>query len=223
MARVEDVGEQMSAYEVLRQAILEGELQPGVHLVELGLADRFGLGRTKIRDALIRLEHDGLAERRPRGLFVRERNPEQLLDIYDTRGVLEALAGRFAAERRTEHDLRTLNRLLAVFDELDPHDTEAVAANNAQFHRAIWRAAHNESLLDVLQRLDGHLRLWPRTMLAAPARYDEVRARHGAILDAIAARDAEQASALTTDHFRRNRELRVASLYVELGDVAGTG
>jgi DNA-binding GntR family transcriptional regulator len=211
----------MSAYDVLRQAILEGELQPGVHLVELGLAERFGLGRTKIRDALSRLEHDGLAERLPRGLFVRERNPGQLLDIYDTRGVNEALAARFAAERRTEHDLLTLNRVLAMFDELDAEDTEAIATNNAQFHRAIWRAAHNESLLDVLQRLDSHLHAWPRTRITAPSRRDEVRARHGAILQAIVARDADQASALTTDHFRKNRELRVAAMYAEIGDAVG--
>jgi DNA-binding GntR family transcriptional regulator len=207
----------MSAYEVLRTAILDGELNPGEHLVELRLAERFSLGRTKIRGALTRLEHDGLAMRRPQGLFVHDRNPEELLDIYDTRCVLEALAAQFAAERRTEHDLRMLAQLVTVFDSLDPEDAEAVGANNSQFHRLIWRAAHNESLLDVLQRLDSHLQLWPRTGVRAripgSTRYDEVRTQHRAILDAIEARDGERAAALTTDHFRRNREHRVATMY----------
>src|ERR1700754_1808293 len=85
---------QPTPYERLKQAILDGELVPGQQLVEISLAQWCQVSRTPIREALSRLEQDGLALRTDRGLVVRERSPEEILDIYDTRIVLEAMAAR---------------------------------------------------------------------------------------------------------------------------------
>ena len=84
--------ERVQPYEILQQAILRGELAPGQPLVETTLAARYNVSRTPIREALTRLEQDRLVERTDRGLVVRRRSPEQILDIYETRIALEATA-----------------------------------------------------------------------------------------------------------------------------------
>ena len=92
------------AYERLKNAIITGELGPGTHLVESSLARLCQVSRTPVREALTRLEQDGLVHQGARGLVVRERSPEEILDIYETRIVLEATAARLAAERHTALD-----------------------------------------------------------------------------------------------------------------------
>ena len=95
----------MGVYEQLRQSIIEGRLLPGESLVEANLASTYGVSRTPIREALTRLQQDGLVHRGDRGLVVRESTPEEILDIYETRVILEAQAARLAAKRRTEFEL----------------------------------------------------------------------------------------------------------------------
>src|SRR5690349_17429224 len=110
--RTERSRAQGSTYEVLKNAILSGELAPGEQLVETSLAKLCKVSRTPIREALRRLEQDGLVYRSDRGLAVRTRSPEEILDIYEVRMMLEATVGRIAAERRTEHDVSMLRHLL---------------------------------------------------------------------------------------------------------------
>ncbi|MBO0826374.1 MAG: GntR family transcriptional regulator, partial [Streptosporangiales bacterium] len=112
---------------MLKQAILKGELEPGQPLVETALAAWCEVSRTPIREALTRLEQDGLVDRTDRGLVVRQRSPEEILDIYETRLALEATAGRMAAERRTAHDLRLLKRLLQRCEEISVKDSAGMA------------------------------------------------------------------------------------------------
>ena len=100
-----------SPYERLKRAILRGEFPPGHPLVETYLARWCQVSRTPIREALTRLEQDGLVLRTDKGLVVRERSPEEILDIYETRVVLEATAARVAAIRRSRFDVMTLRRL----------------------------------------------------------------------------------------------------------------
>jgi DNA-binding GntR family transcriptional regulator len=199
----------MSPYETLKRAILSGELAPGQPLVETELAAWCEVSRTPIREALLRLEQDGLIDRSERGLVVRERSPEEILDVYATRLVLEATAGRVAAERRTEHDLRTLRRLVALSAEIDGSDTGAFVAANHKFHRTVWHASHNESLLDLLERLSLHLGRYPETTLAYPGRWQIARAQHSQLVDAIEARDGDEAYKVALRHFTDARDIRL--------------
>jgi DNA-binding GntR family transcriptional regulator len=208
--------ERQTAYEVLKQAILNGELRSGDPLVETSLANWLSVSRTPIREALNRLEQDGLAQRGRRGLFVRERSPEELLDIYDTRCVLEAMASEVAAERRTEHDLRVLDHLLDVANTVDPSDRRAMAEHNHEFHTAIWRASRNETVLDLLQRLDLHLHRYPETTLAYPGRWDESRNQHRELVEAIRRRDPKEAGRVASGHFNDARDIRLKLAYEDL-------
>lgn len=199
-----------SPYERLTQAIMTGELSPGQPLVETTLAEWCQVSRTPIREALTRLEQDGLVVRGERGLMVRERSPEEILDIYETRIVLEAMAARVAATRRSYLDVMALRRIAERLDTIDTGDELAMTEGNREFHRAVRRASHNESLIDLLQRLDLHVARYPSTTLSQPGRWHAANHEHSTIIDAIETQDADLAHRLTAEHFTAARELRLA-------------
>ncbi len=196
-------------YERIKQAIMSGDLEPGAPLVELALAEWCEVSRTPVREALLRLEQDGLVVRGDQGLSVRESSPEEILDIYDTRIVLEARAAAVAAERRTSHDLMAMRRLTDKFSHCDAEEASALAETNREFHRSVWRASHNDSLVDLLERLNLLLGRYPATTLAFPGRWKTASVEHNKLLLAIEARDEEEAAAVATRHFSAARDIRL--------------
>jgi DNA-binding GntR family transcriptional regulator len=208
-------GRRLSPYERIKQAILNGDLAPGASLVETTLAEWCDVSRTPIREALTRLEQDGVAIRSDRGLIVRERSQEEILDIYETRIVLESTVARTAAVRRSELDLIHLRRASGVFGAVDPTDETGLARANRDFHRAVWRASHNESLSDMLERLNLHLGRYPSTTLSQPGRFAEACAEHAALVEAIQQHDGDSAARLAEVHFTKARDLRLSVLAEE--------
>lgn len=201
-------------YEFLRDAIVTGEFPPGQPLVEAELAARVGVSRTPIREALRRLDAEGLLERGNRGsLVVRERSPEEIIDVYDVRILLEGEAARQASQKASSIDLARIERLVERGFDLEGPDGEGLAreqvALNREFHRSIWRAARNQALSSVLERLEMHLLRFPATTLSYPGRWDEAREQHAALAAAIAARDPERARRLAEDHFIAARNIRI--------------
>lgn len=201
----------VNPYDKIRDAIVVGELTPGQPLVESALASWCGVSRTPIREALRRLEQDGLISWTERGLVVRERSPEEILDIYEVRIVLEASCARIAAERRTDHDLRMMRAALEQSGSVDTGDKDDMVRSNRAFHKAMLRAAHNESLADLLDRLNlqltGHADTQPT--IASPGRWDISHAEHVAMVDAIEARDGDLAAEIATRHFTEARDIRL--------------
>src|ERR1700753_1917999 len=110
--------EAMPPYERLLQEVIRGELAPGEVLTEMALAERLQVSRTPIREALTRLEQDGLIKRTGRGMVIRERSPEEILDIYEVRILLEADAARVAAERRSSLDVLGLKHIATELEQL---------------------------------------------------------------------------------------------------------
>lgn len=201
-------GADASPYDVIRGLILSGALGPGDQLVEMELAERCGVSRTPIREALTQLEQDGLVERVDRVLIVRESSPQEILDIYDTRIVLEARAAAVAAERCSEFEVVAMRRLAGVFVASAP-DAERMAEANLNFHRAVWQTARNESLRDSLERLNLHLGRYPQTTLIAPGRHAQALDEHEHLIAAIESRDAELAGEIATKHFTHARDIRL--------------
>jgi DNA-binding GntR family transcriptional regulator len=198
-----------SPYERLKNAIVSGELVPGQPLVETALAEWCEVSRTPIREALTRLEHDGLVERTDRGLAVRERSPDEILDIYEARIALEATAARVAAERRTSHDLLLFGRIAERMEALVDGDVDRMVDLNGQFHRAIRKATRNEALIDLLERLDLHLLRYPATTLSSPGRWAVANKQHRALIEAIEQRDGVAAAHIATEHFSDARNIRL--------------
>ena len=209
--------EQPTPYEMIKAAIWDGTLEPGVQLVEAQLAEWCGVSRTPVREALTRLQHDGLVERNERGLVVRERSPEEILDIYEIRVVLEGMAARLAAERHTRMDgiriTKALERWNASTDGTNPAD---LVAMNQEFHRATWLASRSQTLIDLLERLTLHLGRYPATTLTAPGRLKTARSEHQEIADAVLAGAANAAAKAATDHFTAAMRIRLEQTEEEI-------
>jgi DNA-binding GntR family transcriptional regulator len=213
----EDQGRGRSLYSRILDAILEGEFEPGESLVEVAVARRFGVSRTPVREALRRLEQDGLVRRVERGMVVRERSPEEILDIYEARIVLESSAARAAAQRHTPFDRLRLDKLLRACEEADRADESSLVRRNRDFHRGVWEASHNETLRDLLDRLNLHLLRYPATTLTHEGRWEEALAQHAALVEAIAARDEEEAARVAAEHFTAARDIRLAQWTTSTG------
>ena len=196
-------------YEAIKRAILTAELPSGQQLVETELAAKYKVSRTPVREALMRLEHDGLVARLDRTLYVRTRSREEVLDIYDTRIIVEAHAARLAAERRTSNDLLFLKQIADRMAAKKPNDVEAMADINEAFHRRIWQCTRSETLIDLLERVNLHLARYPASTLSFPGRWDEVNHDHAELLDAIEKRDVDRAGEIATEHFAKARDIRL--------------
>lgn len=211
MTATEPVRGARGVYEALRSEIAAGQLPPATNLVETALAARFGVSRTPVREALRRLEQDRLVERGERGLRVREADPQEVLELYEARVLLESAVARAAALRRTPGDLALLEGMLDA-DRTDTVTEPAERARrNAAFHEALWRAAGNRVLVDLLQRLGLHLLRHPETTLSWPGRWEQSLDEHARLLDALRRHDPDAAAAAATEHFEHARDVRLAA------------
>lgn len=208
-ARLPEPVSKITPYQRLKEAIRAGDLMPGQQLVESVLAEWCEVSRTPIREALSKLQHDGLVERNDRGLVVKERSPEEVLDIYETRIALEGTAARMAAERRNSHDLILLRRALSRLGTADIEDVDAMVRANRQFHTAVWRASHNASLIELLERLDLHLVQHPVATLKSEGRWERSNEQHRSIVGSIEARDSDGAEKCAIAHFTEARDIQL--------------
>ncbi|WP_413455156.1 GntR family transcriptional regulator [Glutamicibacter sp. FR1] len=193
----------------LKDDLLQGAFQPGDALREVALAERFGVSRTPVREALTRLLHEGLLERRARGLFVKEIDPEQIMQVYDLRILLEGPAAQEAASVRTEVDLMRLQALVDRDRALAEPDDATRLATNIEFHRALWRAAHSPVLEDLLERLATHQIHAPSSTLSVGSRWTESLDEHQRIVDHVRERDSAKASVLIQKHMSTAKALRL--------------
>jgi DNA-binding GntR family transcriptional regulator len=196
-------------YERLKESIYLGDLAPGQHLVETALAEMYDVSRTPIREALMRLEQDGLLIRDRNGLTVREHSPAEILDLYEVRILLETEAGRVAADRRTENDMLALKKVAKRYEAGSIDDPRGLVELNRHFHEAVWACAHQLALTDLLERLEQHLGRFPVSTLTYPGRWEQTIEQHRAIVRAIDARDGNRAGELCGQHFRNAREIRL--------------
>ena len=202
-------GNALDPYAQLKESIYLGDLQPGEHLVETSLAQTFRVSRTPIRQALTRLEQDGLVLRTASGLVVRDRTPGEVLDIYEVRILLEAQCGRAAAERRTNNDIIALHQAHRRYVNATELDARGRVAANRSFHGIVWQATHQLALIDLLQRVEVQLGRFPLTTLSYEGRWEETVEQHGELVAAIEARDGDRAAEVAGRHFSEARDIRL--------------
>jgi DNA-binding GntR family transcriptional regulator len=206
------VASDVSLYERLRAAILDGQYRPGAALVETAVAETYGVSRTPVREALRRLEQDGILQRSGRQLTVHATTPEEVLEIYDCRIVLEGMAAEWAARMRTDYDMAVMQRAHRQMENLKDAKPSEMTATNQVFHDSLWRASHNATLYDLLDRLEVHIRRYPEPTVSQPGRWDEAVREHQAILDAVIARDEDRARKLSVAHMTAARDIRLAMI-----------
>jgi len=196
------------SYAVLRSEIVEGRFMPGRRMREVELSEWLGVSRTPLRQALSRLEVEGLLVVTPRtGLVVASLDEEATGELYDMREALEGAAASLAARRASPREVAILKEMVAAEARL-ARDPETRAQHNLAFHRAIYAAAHNRFLVKSLHALHDAIALLGPTTFAAPGRPDKAQREHARIVEAIAAQDAEQAEAEARAHVRAARGIR---------------
>lgn len=198
----EDTAGQRDAYTRILEAIDSHVYRPGDRLVESELAERFGMSRTPIREALQRLETQSLLVRDGRSLIVASLDHNQLAELYVVRGVLEGLAARLAARHATPEEVHLLREMADSHRAL-VDDPPVLARANRRFHRQIHLASHNRFLVRQLDLVHRSMALLATTSLAAEGRSVETVAEHDAIVRAIEAGDGDGAEAALRDHISR--------------------
>lgn len=186
------------AYSLILEAIDVGVFRPGDKLVESELADRFGVSRTPIREALQRLETQSLLARDGRSLIVASLGHNQMSELYVVRRELEGLAASLAARHATEEEVRILREMVED-DNLLVDDPPALARANRRFHKQIHLASHNRYLVQQLDLVYRTMALMATTSLAAAGRTRLAQEEHDKIVQAIETKkEAEAGEALRT-------------------------
>jgi DNA-binding GntR family transcriptional regulator len=214
-----------AAYQALRQAILRGDLAPGERLRSDALANEMKVSRTPVREALRKLEAEGLVERSGSGLIVREFSEQDLTELFYVREALEGMAARLAAENATPREIAEIRELLDDMEAVGQRgDVVALRPLTAEYHRLIARAAHNGRLLQSLESLLEHVRqMQTSTLLHIEGRAPEALKEHRELLQALEARDAERAEKVARTHRRKTLELRRQLLRARLRESRANG
>ncbi|WP_050527363.1 GntR family transcriptional regulator [Pseudorhodobacter aquimaris] len=207
---------QKDAYTLILEAIDAGLYKPGDRLVESELAERFGVSRTPVREALQRLETQSMLARDGRSLIVASLDHNQLAELYAVRTELEGLAARLAARHATEEEIRVLRAMVEDDKSLLGGDPRALSRANKRFHKQIHLASHNRFLVTQLDLVHRSMALMATTSFAADGRDEKGLAEHEAIVEAIEARDGEAAYQALRGHISQAFETR---LRIDAGEV----
>lgn len=227
MSREAEGSQTRKAELALREAIVEGAFRVGERLSELTLTELFGVSRTPLRTALVRLEAEGLIEALPNGGYmVRSFSEADLIDAIDLRGLLEGFAARRAAERGVSRgELAEAKLVLAGIDrllgaaELGPEGFAGYVDLNARFHTLLTAMAGSPTLTRELERVCALPFASPSGFVRLQSRLPEARAvvvlaqdQHLSVIEAIEAREGGRAESLMREHARLARRNLQAAL-----------
>ena len=196
-------------YEELKMQILTGVIVPGTRMMEVELADQMGVSRTPIREAIRKLEKEGLVTIRPRrGAFASSINTDDMLDILEVRQNMEGLAAFFAASRMTPDQLDKLKEISEGYNQavLDG-DMEAMIDYDTRFHRAIVDSSNNKILVQMIEQLQELVLRFRYIYYDSFRRAENMPEEHQAILDAIARGDEDAARHAADIHIDRLKKL----------------
>ncbi len=201
-----------TTYERLCDEIRSGKLPPGSRLRETEIAERLAVSRTPVREAIRRLEADGLVDHLPRsGAVVRKLEYPELMELYEMRTVLEGTAARLAARAASPVELE---ELVAINDEMRAAAgrPDVVIGLNRQFHKLLLDAARNRFLLRAMATVENTLLILGSSSMAKPDRAREAVDEHREVLDALLARDGAAAEAAMRRHMERAQFARLRIL-----------
>ena len=206
-----------AVYQVLRHSIVQGTLEPGERLRSDALATELRVSRTPVREALRKLEAEGLVAPSGAGLVVRALSEQDLTEVFYVREALEGMAARLAAENATPSEIAAIRELLEDMDAVFQRgDAAALRRLTGEFHQLVCRASHNNRLLQSLKTLLDHVRQIQTSTLFNAGRPAEALEEHRSLLRAIEARDGDRAEAAARAHRRKTLELRKEMLREQL-------
>lgn len=206
-------------FESLEHAILNGEIEPGEHLNETAIAEKYGVSRGPVREACRRLEEAGLVDFIiNRGVFVKKLDFEDALEIYQIRAALFAFAGRILARRITNEQIDQLSRLIGDMDAASGRgDADAYYARNLEFHAALMRFTGYRRLVRLYEGLNKELHVFRRRGLGEDASRRISCDEHRAIVEELKGGNPSRIARVMRNHGMAglNRALRAMDLSAE--------
>jgi len=198
-------------FSLIKEAIVEGDIEAGSKISEPELARAYGISRGPLREAIGRLEACGLVVRRPNvGARVVTLSSRQLIEIFHVREALEGMSARLAAQHMSEEEIADLRLLLGQHGEQIERDTEHAyfqREGDLDFHYRIVQGSHNARMIDLLCNDLYHLvRLYRYQFGMSSKRGPRAFVEHEHIVDAIERRDPEMAELMMRAHIRASRE-----------------
>lgn len=196
-------------FQTLREAILRGTLHPGDRLMEVALAERLGVSRTPVREALRMLEQEGLVVNTPkRGASVSGMSVKDMEDVMEIRETLEELAVRLACERIDKEGIKELAVRKQEFeDSLKKGELSEIAACDERFHDVIFSAAKNPRLVGMLENLRSQIYRYRLEYLKDSANYPALLEEHDAIFDGISMGQKQNVAEVMRSHITNQVEM----------------
>lgn len=203
----------VQAYRALRDAIVAGRLRPGERIVEDRVCSELGISRSPLREALRKLEGEGLVSILPRrGAVVTELSDRDGMDLFAVREVLEGLAAGLAAQHITSDELAELEDVCVAMENcIRARDMAAVVELNTQFHQLITKASRNRWIREFMASIRAQMRRVYRSSIEVPSRAPGSLAEHRLILEALMRGDAPRAESLARQHVQRAREAALSA------------
>ena len=203
-------------FNTLRRAILRGELVPGQRLMEIRLADQMGVSRTPVREAIRKLELEGLVVMVPRkGAEVAHISGKNLRDVLEVRRALEELAGELACERMSAEDFKNLEQANLKFASvLDSDDITVLGQADEEFHGLIYQATDNDRLVQMVNHLREQMYRYRIEHLKNKSQRTILLQEHQDIMRALAARDVEAVRRAIRAHINK-QEAQIAKMIKE--------
>lgn len=189
-------------FAAMREAILSGKLKPGERLMEVQLAEEMGVSRTPVREAIRKLELEGLVVMVPRkGAYVAGLTLKDVAEVFEIRSSLEGLAAALAADRITDEEVEALDNILKEISEaVAKGDIDKVIKKDGEFHQILFSASRNSRLAQMINNLKEQIDRFRVQSFSNPVRLKSVLSEHKEILDAIKQGDIENAEKLAKEH-----------------------
>lgn len=204
-------------FNTLRKAILTGSLKPGERLMEVHLANKLGVSRTPIREAIRKLELEGLVVMIPRrGAEVAQITEKSLNDVLEVRKALDALSVELACERITEEEIAELKTACEEFEQATKgKDASVIAKADVKLHDIIVQATGNQRLLQLVNNLSEQMYRYRFVYIKDESQHEKLIEEHKEIYESILTRDKERASAAARLHIDNQEKSIIKQIRLE--------
>jgi len=201
-------------FNTLREAIIVGELKPGERLMEVQLAEKMGVSRTPVREAIRKLELEGLVTMTPRkGVHVAALSPKDIIDVLEVRASIEGLAASLAASRISEDELKELKHINNQFlNYVEKDNLQGSVKKDVEFHDVIYKASRNDKLIQISSNLREQVQRFRIIYLKDFSNQKELYREHMEIYDAILRKDAESALKAAEIHIQNQQKAFIKAL-----------
>lgn len=206
-------------FNTLREAIIIGELKPGERLMEVQLAEKMGVSRTPVREAIRKLELEGLVDMMARrGAQVADLSVKDIMDVLEVRASLDGLATALSSTRITQDEIKELKHVNSQFiSYVEKENLQGTIKKDVEFHDIIYRSSRNEKLIQIANNLREQVQRFRVIYLKDFSSTKEIIKEHNDIFDAIQGKDTQLAQAFAQKHIKKQEEAIINSLRIGNG------